>query len=142
MTADLLADTHRSGVYYLPPNHHLAVESGAKAAGLETLHADVGNCADVGSTLLELGRALKFPDWYGANFDALNDCLTDTDWQPAVGQAIFISGLKLLKKKNPEAFGVLIEVFQAASAVRQSLGSPFWILLDTPATDISPLPQA
>jgi hypothetical protein len=23
-----------------------------------------------------------FSDWYGANFDALFDCLTDPDWQP------------------------------------------------------------
>ena len=35
-----------------------------------------------GALLKQLGEALNFPDWYGANFDALHDCLTDPDCLP------------------------------------------------------------
>jgi hypothetical protein len=49
------------------------------------LHADLSlsRPAHGRSVLRQLGKSLHFPDWYGANFDALFDCLCDPDWQPA-----------------------------------------------------------
>ena len=35
---------------------------------------------DKTALLAALGEALSFPDWYGANWDALADCLMDMSW--------------------------------------------------------------
>jgi RNAse (barnase) inhibitor barstar len=37
----------------------------------------------VETALAEFAQALKFPDYFGGNFNALFDCLTDLDWLPA-----------------------------------------------------------
>ena len=34
------------------------------------------------------GKALYFPEWYGANLDALKDCLTDFSWREATGYVL------------------------------------------------------
>jgi hypothetical protein len=37
--------------------------------------------------LVELGKLLDFPDYYGRNLDAFNDCLSDLDVPEPVGAA-------------------------------------------------------
>ena len=41
------------------------------------------NCAMRTSRLLlkNIAAALGFPDWFGANWDALEDCLSDLSWR-------------------------------------------------------------
>lgn len=36
---------------------------------------------DKATLLAELGRVLDFPDYYGGNWDALEECLADLSWQ-------------------------------------------------------------
>ena len=38
---------------------------------------DCANIADVKAMHRALAEALSFPAWYGNNYDALHDCLTD-----------------------------------------------------------------
>ncbi len=37
--------------------------------------------ADKDALLAALGRALDFPDYYGGNWDALEECLNDLSWR-------------------------------------------------------------
>lgn len=131
-----------SGVYFLPPTRRAATESAAEKERLCLLKADISPDANKDTALAELGRDLEFPIWYGANFDALFDCLTDTDWQPAKGHVLMIKGIAELRSKDPDDFTTLIEVFKAAAETRKDAGSPFWILLDTPARGIPVFPEA
>lgn len=41
---------------------------------------DGNRCKDIKSFLIEIGRAFSFPEYYGENLDALDDCLNDLDW--------------------------------------------------------------
>ncbi len=61
--------------------------------------------------LIALGEALSFPDYYGANWDALADCLMDMSWR---------EGPVLLHLAHAEALPndlreTLEEVFQEAA---------------------------
>jgi len=46
---------------------------------------------------------LKFPDWYGKNLDALNDCLSDLEIAMEGGRVIVLRGFDGVAAKIPEA---------------------------------------
>ncbi|MCG2578443.1 barstar family protein [Dechloromonas sp. XY25] len=131
-----------SGVYSVAPERRAVAETAAAKEHLHLLKASIPSQANKEQALVQLGADLDFPSWYGANFDALFDCLTDPDWCPAKGHVILITGMGELRTSDQEAFTTLIDVFQAAAESRQEAGSPFWILLDSPARGIAVLPKA
>jgi RNAse (barnase) inhibitor barstar len=49
----------------------------AREAGQRFVLTDLAACDGSRAVLEELGRAFAFPEWFGANLDALGDCLTD-----------------------------------------------------------------
>ena len=69
--AELIHDPARSGVYRvtskLPEQPAL-------------IRIDGRRHADKASLLAALGKALHFPDYYGENWDALEECLADMSW--------------------------------------------------------------
>ena len=142
MSDKLLKSTERAGLYFLPPLRRNAVEASAQKLHFPVLNADLGRHKKIETTLRQLGNALHFPIWFGANFDALFDCLTDPDWYPAKGHVIILSDIDSLRASDPDDFTTLIEVLQAAAEARREAGSPLWVLLDTPARGIAPLPEA
>lgn len=91
--------------------------------------------------LREIGTALRFPIWYGNNFDALHDCLTDLDWHPGKRIAIELAGLEMLRQQDPEALSTLVEVLQSAVSDRANSQTPLLILLTTPVRGIANLPE-
>ena len=140
MNDQLFESTEESGVYYLLPAHQGSAVDAAQKKGLLVLTVEIAARANKDQALEQLGAALHFPTWYGANFDALFDCLTDPDWQPARGHVIMIKGMIELRATNPDDFATLIEVFEAATEARREAASPFWVLIDTPARGIPVLP--
>jgi len=135
MRFNQLPDTNRSGLYTLPAEHFSTL-SDSIPAGFVFREVRLDTCTDAAAVLLRLGETLDFPEWYGANFDALNDCLTDPDWQPAPGHILAIGGLATLRHDDPEGFATLIEVLLAAAEERRHAGQPFWLLIDTPARGV------
>jgi len=142
MKTGLLKDATRAGLYHLPPSMRLDLPQLVAEVQQKLLLADLGNCKDCHEALHQLGEACQFPVWYGANFDALHDCLTDEDWQPRKGVVLQISGLDTLRTANPEAFSTLIDVLQSAASIRSAGKTPLWVLLTSPAPGISDLPEA
>jgi RNAse (barnase) inhibitor barstar len=142
MSENLLKDVDASGVFHLPPARQQGIETCANKAHFCVLKTDITERASTEATLLQLGATLDFPNWYGANFDALYDCLTDPTWQPAKGHVLLINGLGHLRKTAPTDFATLIEVLQAVAEARRAMNTPFWALIDTPARGIPKLPEA
>lgn len=142
MTDTLLKNATQAGVYQLPAQRRTAFEAAAKKLNFPILTADLGVHPKIEMTLRHLGSTLLFPVWFGANFDALFDCLTDPDWYPAKGHVILLNGIDNLRLSNQDDFTTLIEVLLAAADTRREAGSPLWILLDTPVLGIASLPEA
>lgn len=142
MSENLLENASSSGVFHLEATQQPTIETAARQADFCVLKADITKHATTQDVLLQLGSAMEFPNWYGANFDALYDCLTDPDWQPAKGHVLFINGITRLRASQPADFATLIEVFQAAAEDRRKTHVPFWVLIDAPARGIPTLAEA
>ena len=142
MSENFIREADQSGVYYLPASRHDALEIAAIKAHLRPAPVKIPRGRHSGALLKQLGEALNFPDWYGANFDALHDCLTDPDIVPGTGLVLFLTRTASLHKSDPKGFATLIEVFQAVAGELGQRGTPFWVLLDSPAAGIATLPEA
>jgi len=59
----------------------------------------------------EIQKSLEFPDYYGMNYDALWDCLTDICYETHVA----VKGVHTLSKDLSEAAKIVIGIFQEAS---------------------------
>ncbi len=142
MKPNVFKDDSRAGLYHLPAADDGDLVDLASKAHLTLLIADVSASKNSQEALRELGKAGQFPRWYGANLDALHDCLTDPDWQAKKKIILKITGLVALQISHPEAFSMLIDVLRSAAATRLAKKHPLWILLTSPAPGVAHLPDA
>jgi RNAse (barnase) inhibitor barstar len=132
MTARNLVYAEQSGLRQLTadPND---IEQMAKAAGLFVVRIDLARLASKTGLLGRAARALNFPEWFGKNWDALNDCLTDLSWLNGNGWVIIFENSKGFAERNPQLFQNAAEVFGAASDYWRRAGKPFWVLFHGPS---------
>ena len=139
MGGTLLSNPERAGVYHLPATCHSAVELAARKLHYSHHHLKIHRGMSIDTVLARIGEALHFPDWYGANFDALNDCLTDPECLPGKGHILTIDGCEHLLASDPDGCATLLEVFAAVIDDLRKTGIPLWVLLDKPAPGIRTL---
>ncbi len=128
-----------SGVYGAGAAQWPALEAAARRAGVNAIRVDASGAADIDALLVDLGRSLRFPDWYGANFDALHDCLTDPGCLPPDGHLLFLTGLEILELETPEDFLILLDVLGSAAEIRRQAGHPLWVAVDAAAAGLPAL---
>jgi RNAse (barnase) inhibitor barstar len=90
----------------------------------------------------ELARALRFPDYFGHNWDAVYDCLTDLAWLPAAGYVLVLDGFDRFATNEPGQWDIGLKVLREACAFWQPLQRPMFMLLYGPselAPGVSPL---
>ena len=91
----------------------------AQAAGHRFVEADLANLRTRKAALAAIGKAFGFPRWYGANLDALYDCLTDLpETQPAPGYVVLLRGLGAQVPReglSAEDRALLLDVFRDAA---------------------------
>ena len=116
-----LNDATRSGVYrVLRPDEVLDAARGTR---FDLARVDLAGAAGKEALLARLAQALGFPEWFGGNWDALEDCLADLSWRAAAGHVLLIEGQGELPLDD---LGVLIEILAAAAEHWAGRGRPFF----------------
>src|SRR5262249_40548672 len=83
--------------------------------------------------LTRVARALSFPDWFGANWDSLHDCLTDLDWLPAkTGYVLLFENCKDFGTDHKQDFEDASAVLDAAAEYWKAERRPFWVFFEAP----------
>jgi RNAse (barnase) inhibitor barstar len=71
-------------------------------------------CTTLTGVFEEFARALEFPDYFGHNWDALEECLADLGWLPAKGYVILIAEAQSVIPGDDEEYETLLEVLNDA----------------------------
>jgi hypothetical protein len=85
----------------LPTGFALKVIKGAK-------------CQTVAGLLTECARALDFPDYFGHNWDALEECLADLEWLPAKGYVLLVTDAGCVLPDDDEEYETFLEILRDA----------------------------
>ena len=80
------------------------LRSDLRAAGFHVFDAFAAESTTERSLLLALGDALAFPDYYGANWAAFEDCVSDLVRESAGPTAVVIVGSDALMRADLHAF--------------------------------------
>jgi RNAse (barnase) inhibitor barstar len=77
---------------------------------------DGANCGTIKSFLKEIGKAFRFPSYYGQNMDALNDCLNDLEWIDKPNYILIVKNSnEFLTEESQETRGRILTFFQEVS---------------------------
>jgi RNAse (barnase) inhibitor barstar len=101
-----------------------ALRDWAEQNGQRFVRADLSGCKDRTEVLREIGRALAFPEWYGANLDALFDCLTDLAEPGASGFVVVLDHLPRPPALEAGQRARLLDVFRDALVPFVAAGVP------------------
>lgn len=116
--SDILSDPSRNGVYRL---------DGLMPQQPGVICLDARCHPAKGDLLNALGEALSFPDYYGANWDAFEECLHDLSWWdgPVIVAIAHADALP------PANLNTLIDIWSEAAAAWAEAGRGCVLLLDT-----------
>ena len=140
----LFSDQARAGVYQVGPGTQ-NLEAAAREAGLAVWRVDIGHAHDKKGFTALIAKAMAFPQWFGGNWDAFEDCLTDLSWSEASGYVLLLEHSKHFGAGHRHEFDTAIEVLAGASTWWQEQGKPFWALVSGPEgwdAGLPPLPPA
>jgi len=119
-----------SGVHHAAPGSDaVMLQEAAAAHGLEFIHIELRETTDKTCVLRMMGEALECPEYFGMNWDALYDCLTDMSWRPAAGYVLHLAGLTLQDGTSHSTGETLARVLDAAAGYWRGKEVPFYIIL-------------
>ena len=133
-----LRDATRSGVYRVPRVDEIL--DALRGSALDVARVDLAAASDKEQLLEQLARALAFPQWFGRNWDALEDCLGDLAWRAGDGHVLLIEGFENLRARRPDDFGILLDVLASSAQYWHERGRPFFVAFVDRANGL-PLPD-
>jgi hypothetical protein len=119
-----------AGVHLAPPSADPeALARAAAAAGRPFVRVDVSEAADKQGLLAALARALRFPDWFGMNWDALADSFGDWAAGEPPGKVLLLDGIDGFATAAPEDLETAQEVLREALDDPGDPAAPTLVLL-------------
>jgi hypothetical protein len=120
-----LRDPSRSGVYRASSAD--AVLDALRGTELDVVSIDAGT-----RPLEAIAAGLDFPEWFGGNWDALEDCLSDLSWRQGKGHVLVLSNTAA-----GDAAGILVDVLRSSAEQWAERGEPFFAVLVDPARKLA-----
>jgi len=105
-----------------------------ESAGIAVFDLDGERVRSKEDLLRAVAEALRFPDYFGMNWDALIDCLRDlADRVPAEGHVLFVHAADWLWRTGLPWAGQFVEVWLAAAEDAAHDGAPLHLVfVNTP----------
>lgn len=125
-----LLEDARGGVWFLPrPLEAKSLQAAAKRAGYAFFHLDGKNIERKEQLLNHVATVLQFPNHFGSNWDALEECLTDLEWVDGDGYLIYFDHIDGLLSAHPDQFATFVEIVRDAVESWKDDGEAMVVLL-------------
>jgi RNAse (barnase) inhibitor barstar len=102
-----------------------ALERLGLSLGWRVARIELAGCHEKECLLERVAVALEFPDWFGHNWDAFFDCLTDLEWRRGPGQLLVLEHVGGLRSRSPEVFDTAILILGDVAEAWERRGVPF-----------------
>jgi len=116
-----LSDAAKSGVYAAADLDDIL--DATRDGDLEIARIDLQGAAEKGALLDRISAALRFPAWFGRNWDALEDCLADLSWSEARGHVLLFERAAQLATPDRDT---LVQILGSVASQRAARGRPFF----------------
>ncbi len=112
----------------LPQTELKALKQDLEAQGYFVTEVDRAPVFNKEILLHALYQSCRFPAYFGFNWDALSDCLSDFSWLEAKGYFLFFNDWVLLEHEAPEEAKLFLEILEDVQKTWQAEGKPFRLL--------------
>lgn len=127
------ANLQQAGVYLVGATELDTLDGVAHADGLRVSRINLDGCTGKDDLLQRIAAALRFPDGFGANWDALADSLGDLGWLPqAGGHAWLLDHADALRDASEADFDTLCDILDGACGQWRDRGTPCFAFLALP----------
>ena len=116
-----LSDASKSGVYRVSRADDIA--EATRGSDLRVTRIGLNGATGKDALLDRVSSALQFPDWFGRNWDALKDCLSDLSWIDSHGHVLLIDGAEYLPSDERDLF---VDILASVAPLWASDGHPFF----------------
>jgi len=116
-----LSDASKSGVYRTARVDE--VLDASQGSRLQVARIGLAGAAGKDALLERMARSLAFPQWFGGNWDALEDCLSDLSWSKADGHVLLIEDAAALPADER---GILTDILSSVAAYWAERKRPFF----------------
>jgi hypothetical protein len=79
--------------------------------------------------LAGVARALQFPDYFGDNWDAFEECIRDLEWLPARGYVLVLNGYDRFARSDPKSWKIGLDILEEAVSTWSRTATPMYVLL-------------
>lgn len=130
-----LEDAARSGVYRVRRADEIL--DAVRASAVDVAQVDLRAVSGKEGLLKAFAVGLGFPDWFGGNWDALEDCLNDLSWRQGSAHVLLIDGGARVPAADARALrGILADCARAWAG----RGRPFFAVYVGDGSDVA-LPE-
>lgn len=123
-----LKDIKEAGVYLVTCELD-DVRAAAKEAGFSLFDVDLSEVRSKSEFLAAIAQKIEAPEWFGKNWDALADALSDLSWKKAPGYVLLLvhgnENFNLLENDHDVARDIL----ETTVEYWKGQGKPFWVFM-------------
>ncbi len=119
------------GVYRWEPEADLeTLRAQAEGHGWLCFHLDGRRIADKHEFIEACARAMRFPAYFGKNWDALEESLRDLDWAPAPhGYLVLYDHAGRFAARRPDEFATALAILRSTARHWSATSTPMAVLI-------------
>jgi RNAse (barnase) inhibitor barstar len=126
---NIFSSYSNSGVYLASDAEKASIQDAAISEGMDFTCIELKEATGKKEFLQRVSEALNFPAYFGMNWDALSDSLTDLSWKPASGYVILLTDFQFLAKKAAQDFKVVRQIFGSSAEYWKQKKVPFYVIM-------------